>query len=68
MFKGELLQSELFRFLGWQKAVLGVTFAILFCLVASYDVDQAKQDQALYCENVKLGAWPAYDKTILCKD
>ena len=57
-----------FSFLPWQKAVLAITCTMLFCLVASYDVDQAQQDQALYCENVKLGAWPAYDKTILCKD
>ena len=57
-----------FSLLPWQKAVLAITCAMLFCLVASYDLDQAEQDQALYCENVKLGAWPAYDKTILCKD
>jgi hypothetical protein len=52
----------------WQLVVMGIACAMLFCLVASYDVDQVQQDQALYCENVKLGAWPAYDKTILCKD
>ena len=40
--------------------------AMLFCLVASYDVEQAEQDQSLYCENVKASVWPAYDKTIEC--
>lgn len=63
-----MCNTKVFAFLPWQKAVLAITCAMLFCLVASYDVDQAQQDQSLYCENVKLGAWPAYDKTILCKD
>lgn len=51
-----------------QLVIMTICVVMLFCLVASYDVDQAKQDRALYCENVKLGAWPAYDKDVVCKD
>ena len=57
----------MFNFLPWQKPVLLITMAVLFCLVSSYDIEQAEQDQALYCENVKYKVWPAYDKAIECK-
>ena len=40
--------------------------AMLLCLVSSYDIEQEEQFQALYCENVKVQAWPAYDKAIDC--
>jgi len=57
----------MFSFLPWQKPVLLITMAMLFCLVSSYDIEQAEQDKALYCENVKAQVWPAYDKNIKCK-
>ena len=44
-----------------------ITMAVLLCLVSSYDIEQAEQDQALYCENVKAKVWPAYDKEVKCK-
>lgn len=44
-----------------------ITMAVLLCLVSSYDIEQAEQDQALYCENVEAGVWPAYDASIKCK-
>ena len=58
---------EMFSFLPWQKPVLLITMAVLFCLVSSYDIDQAEQSKALYCENVKDGVWPDYDKDVVCK-
>lgn len=58
---------NMFSFLPWQKPVLLITMAMLFCLVGSYDIEQAEQTQALYCENVKAKVWPDYDKNIKCK-
>jgi len=43
-----------------------ITMTMLFCLVSSYDIEQEEQSQTLYCENVKAGVWPAYDKAIDC--
>jgi len=57
----------MFSFLPWQKPVLLITMAMLFCLVSSYDIEQEEQEAKLYCENVKAGIWPAYDKKIKCK-
>jgi len=57
-----------FSFLPWQKPVMLITMAMLFCLVSSYDIEQEEQSQALYCENVKAKVWPAYDKDVVCKD
>ena len=62
-----MFNAELFQFLPWQKPVLFITMAMLFCLVSSYDIEQEEQTQALYCENVKAQVWPAYDKDIKCK-
>ena len=45
---------------------MGICVAMLFCLVSSYDIEQAEQTQSLYCENVKAKVWPAYDKAIEC--
>lgn len=58
----------MFSFLPWQKPVLMTTVVVLFCLVASYDIEQAEQTQAMYCEMVDEGTWPAYDTSIKCKD
>ena len=58
---------NVFNFLPWQKPVLLITVAMLFCLVSSYDIEQEEQSQALYCENVKAKVWPAYDKETKCK-
>lgn len=44
-----------------------ITMVMLLCLVSSYDIEQEEQSQALYCENVKAGVWPAYDKDVMCK-
>ena len=61
-----MFEHETRIFHPWQLVVMGVCMAMLFCLVASYDIEQAEQDQALYCENVKAKVWPAYDKAIDC--
>lgn len=57
----------MFSFLPWQKPVMLITMAMLFCLVSSYDIEQEEQSQAMYCENVKAQVWPAYDPSIKCK-
>ena len=62
-----MFNIPMFQFLPWQKPVLLIIIAVLFCLVSSYDIEQAEQTQALYCENVKAKVWPAYDKDIKCR-
>lgn len=56
-----------FSFLPWQKPILLITAAMLFCLVSSYDIEQEEQSQALYCDMTSEGSWPAYDKDVVCK-
>lgn len=58
----------MFSFLPWQKPVLLITMVMLLCLVSSYDIEQAEQSRAMYCENVQAKVWPAYDKDVVCKD
>lgn len=53
-------------FYPWQLVVLGMTFAMLFGLVGSYDYDEAMASEKLYCEMVTEGSWPSYDKAIAC--
>jgi hypothetical protein len=50
----------------WQLFVLGFTFAMLFGLVGSYDYDNAKASEQLYCDMTTEGSWPAYDEAIDC--
>lgn len=50
----------MFKFLSWQKYVLAFTSLMLLGLVGSYDYDEAKASEKLYCENVASGVWPAY--------
>lgn len=57
----------MFSFLPWQKPVLLVTMAMLFCLVSSYDIEQEEENYVLYCENIDAQVWPAYDASIKCK-
>lgn len=57
----------MFSFLPWQKPVLLINLAMLFCLVSSYDIEQEEENYVLYCENVEAKVWPAYDKEIKCK-
>lgn len=45
---------------------LGVTFAMLFGLVGSFDYQDAQASHALYCEMIQEGTWPAYDNSIDC--
>lgn len=51
----------------WQKLLLGSMLAMLFCLVASYDIESEEQEAKLYCENVKAKVWPSFDESIICK-
>lgn len=50
----------------WQLIVLGVCFAMLLCLVGSYDYDEAQAGEKLYCDMTTEGSWPKYDKVIGC--
>lgn len=53
-------------FYRWQLVVLGITFAMLLGLVGSYDYDEAKVSEQLYCEMVAEGSWSEYDQEIDC--
>ncbi len=50
----------------WQLVVLGMTFAMLFGLVGSYDYEEAQASQALYCEMTTEGSWPLFNSAIDC--
>lgn len=50
----------------WHLVVLGAAFAMLFGMVGSFDIEDAQASQALYCEMVQEGTWPAYDNAIDC--
>lgn len=50
----------------WQLFTLGLVSAMLVCLIASYDIEQAEEDKQLYCDMTAEGSWPAYDKAIDC--
>ena len=50
----------------WHLIALGVTFAVLFGLVGSFDYHEAKASHALYCAMVQEGTWPAYNNSIDC--
>lgn len=55
-------------FYRWQLFTLCLTFAMLLCLVGSYDYDEELASQSLYCDMTTEGSWPAYDKDVVCKD
>lgn len=59
--------GQLIMFKQWQLFVLGFTFAMLFGLVGSYDYDNAKASEQLYCDMTAEGSWPDYDKVIECE-
>ncbi|UZS00853.1 hypothetical protein [Pseudomonas phage vB_PsaM_M1] len=56
----------MFKFLMWQKYVLGFTALMLLCLVGSYDYDEALASEKLYCDMTTEGSWPSYDSAIDC--
>jgi hypothetical protein len=53
-------------FYRWQLVVLGMMFAMLLCLVGSYDYDEAQASAKFYCDMTTEGSWPAYDEAIDC--
>lgn len=58
--------GRLIMFKQWQLFVLGFTFAMLFGLVGSYDYDNAKDNEKLYCDMTTEGSWPAFNSAIDC--
>ena len=50
----------------WQLFTLGMIFAVLLGMVGSFDYQDAQANEQIYCEMVKEGTWPAYDKAIDC--
>lgn len=50
----------------WQLFTLGISFAMLFGLVGSYDYQDAQASEKLYCDMTTEGSWPSYDKAIDC--
>ena len=50
----------------WQLIILGAVFAVLFGMVGSFDYQDAKDGEQIYCTMVQEGTWPAYDNSIDC--
>ena len=42
---------------------VALTLFTVVAIVGSMDYEDAKTQQALYCDNVKSGVWPAYEGT-----
>lgn len=53
-------------FKSWQLVALGMTFAMIFGLVGSYDYQEAQASEKLYCDMTSEGSWPAYNEAIEC--
>lgn len=43
--------------------IIVVLVVALFGIVGHFDYEDAKQQEALYCSNVKNSVWPDYDGT-----
>lgn len=50
----------------WHLVALGAVFAALFGMVGSFDYQEAKANERLYCEMTQEGTWPAYNSVIDC--
>lgn len=50
----------------WQLVVLGMTFAMLFGLVGSYNYEDAQASEKLYCDMTTEGSWPLFNSAIDC--
>ena len=47
-----------------EQTVLIVAAVVkLFGIIRQFDYEDAKTQQALYCDNVKSGVWPDYEGT-----
>ena len=45
-----------------KSVFIGLAIGLLLGVVGSMDYEDAKAEEALYCDNVKNGVWPDYDK------
>lgn len=46
-----------------KNVFIGLAIGLLLGVVSSMDYEDAKAEEALYCDNVKNGVWPDYDGT-----
>jgi hypothetical protein len=47
----------------WTTGVALLLFVFAFGYAGAGDLEEAERIQAEYCENVKSGAWPDFNKT-----
>lgn len=47
--------------------ILFAALFALFGLAGVFELDDAEQEAARYCDNVRAGLWPAYDDEVDCK-
>ena len=46
-----------------KNVFIGIAIGLLLGVVGSMDYEDAKAEEALYCDNVKNGVWPDYEGT-----
>ncbi len=46
-----------------KNVFIGLAIGLLLGVVGSMDYEDAKAEEALYCDNVKNGVWPDYEGT-----
>ena len=46
-----------------KTVLIGIAIGLALGVVGSMDYEDAKAEEALYCNNVKSGIWPDYEGT-----
>ena len=49
------------------RHLLALALIVALGLVGTADLEDAQRDEALYCEFVADGTWPAYNPDIFCE-
>lgn len=44
-----------------KNVFIGIAIGLALAIAGSMDYEDAKDEEALYCSNVKNGVWPDYD-------
>ena len=50
----------------WHLIAMGAAFAVLLGMAGSFDYQEEKASEHLYCAMVQEGTWPAYNNSIDC--